>query len=178
MKIVDLQVIPFGVHRTEFRNGELQPDVEVVQTLTKVLTDEGAEGYYLGGRGHGDRDGILAGLYFLDLMVKTGKSPSELIDYLYSKVGPHYYQRLDVEFPEKQRTAIIRRLTGGPPPSIDGVKVVKSDNVDGFRFTLADNTWLLVRFSGTEPLLRIYTESDSPDRVEILLEVGKELAGV
>ena len=60
MKIVDLQVIPFRVRRTEFRNGELLPEVEAIQTLTKVLTDEGAEGYCLGGRGHGDRDGLQA----------------------------------------------------------------------------------------------------------------------
>ena len=60
MKIVDLQVIPFRVRRYGFRNGELQPEVEVVQTLTKVITDEAAEGYYFGGRGHGDQDGLLA----------------------------------------------------------------------------------------------------------------------
>lgn len=60
MRIVDLQVIPFRVPRRDFRNGEIQPEVEVVQTLTKVITDEGAEGYYLGGRGHGDHDGLLA----------------------------------------------------------------------------------------------------------------------
>ena len=172
-----------------YRLGELfkvpvfETPVGFKHVAPKMLAEDaligGEESGGYGFRDHApDRDGILAGLYFLDLMVKTGKSPSELVDYLYSKVGPHHYQRLDVQFPEKQRPAIIRRLTGAPPPSIDGVKVVKTDNVDGFRFTLADNTWLLIRFSGTEPLLRIYTESDSLDRVEILLEVGKELAGV
>ncbi|NIR95182.1 MAG: hypothetical protein GWO08_16425, partial [Gammaproteobacteria bacterium] len=60
MKIVDLQVIPFRVRRRNFQHGQMGPEVEVVQTLTKVITDEGAEGYYLGGRGHGDQDGLLA----------------------------------------------------------------------------------------------------------------------
>jgi L-alanine-DL-glutamate epimerase-like enolase superfamily enzyme len=60
VKITDLQVIPFRVSRRDFRHGEVRPDVDVVQTLTKVMTDEGAEGYYLGGRGHGDQDGLLA----------------------------------------------------------------------------------------------------------------------
>jgi L-alanine-DL-glutamate epimerase-like enolase superfamily enzyme len=60
VKIVDLQVIPFQVRRRTFRNGELLPEEEVVQTLTKITTDEGAEGYYLGGLGHGDQDGLLA----------------------------------------------------------------------------------------------------------------------
>jgi L-alanine-DL-glutamate epimerase-like enolase superfamily enzyme len=59
VKIADLQVIPFRVRRRTFRNGELLPEEEVVQTLTKITTDEGAEGYYLGGLGHGDQDGLL-----------------------------------------------------------------------------------------------------------------------
>ncbi len=125
-----------------------------------------------------ERDGILSGLYFLDLMVKTGKTPSQLLNYLFSKVGPHHYDRMDIEFPEGERQKIISRLNDSSPQSLGGVKVVKKDTFDGFRFTLADTSWLLVRFSGTEPLLRIYAESDSPTRVEKLLELGKELTGV
>ena len=60
MKIVDLQVISFRIRRRNFRNGQMQPEVEVFQTLTKIITDEGAEGYYLGGHGHGDADGLPA----------------------------------------------------------------------------------------------------------------------
>jgi len=142
-----------------------------------LIGGEESGGY--GFRGHvAERDGILASLYFLDLMVKTGKTPSELIDYLYSKVGPHHYLRADVRFPEDERQAIIDRLRDNPPESIEGVEVVKVDTFDGFRFTLADTTWLLIRFSGTEPILRVYAESDSPARVERLLESGRELAGV
>ena len=73
---------------------------------------------------------------------------------------------------------ISKRIKRNSPKSIDGVKVVKFDTTDGFRFILADTTWLLIRFSGTEPVLRIYAESDSPARVEKLLELGKQLAGV
>jgi len=124
-----------------------------------------------------ERDAILAGLYFLDLMVKTGKTPSELLEYLYSKVGPHYYKRIDIEFPAEEHQAINNRIRDNSPTSIDGLKV-KTDTTDGFLFTLADTTWLLIRFSGTEPVLRIYAESDSLTRVERLLELGKELAGV
>jgi len=61
MKIIDLQVIPFRVRRDGFHNGTIAHQVEAVQTLTKILTDEGAEGYYLGGAGHGDQDGLTAG---------------------------------------------------------------------------------------------------------------------
>ncbi|MBA7646838.1 Phosphoglucomutase [subsurface metagenome] len=142
-----------------------------------LIGGEESGGY--GFRGHiPERDGILAGLYFLDLMVKTGKTPSQLIDYLYSKVGRHHFQRIDVRYPEEECQAINNRLEQNPPDSIDGVKVAKFETTDGFRFILADNTWLLIRFSGTEPVLRIYAESDSPARVERLLELGKKLAGV
>lgn len=139
----------------------------------------GEESGGFGFRGHmPERDGILAALYFLDLIAKTGKNPSQLIDYLYSKVGPHHFNRVDVEFPEPERQAIIERIKHNHPGYIDGVKVLKFDTSDGFRFILADTTWLLIRFSGTEPLLRIYAESSTPVRVEKLLELGKELAGV
>ncbi len=139
----------------------------------------GEESGGFGFRGHmPERDGILSALYFLDLMVKTGKNPSELIGYLYSKVGAHHFDRVDVEFPEPERQVIIERIKHDHPEYIDGVKVVKFDTTDGFRFILADTTWLLIRFSGTEPLLRIYAESSTPAGVEKLLALGKELAGV
>ena len=93
-------------------------------------------------------------------------------------MGPHHYNRIDIEFPEEQRQSVLGRVENSRPESIDGVKVVKLDTTDGFRFTLADTTWLLIRFSGTEPLIRIYAESDTPARVERLLELGRDLAGV
>ena len=141
-----------------------------------IIGGEESGGY--GFRGHvAERDGILASLYFLDFMVQTGKSPSQLIDYLYSKVGPHHYKRVDITFPEAERKYIIDRVKK-LPKTIDGVEVAKVDTTDGFRFILADNTWLLIRFSGTEPLLRIYTETDSPERADRLLKIGREIAGV
>ncbi len=152
--------------------------VAPIMTAQNALVGGEESGGY-GFRGHVlERDGILAGLYFLDFLLKTGKTPSQLLDYLYSKVGPHHYQRADVEFPAGEREAIIKRISDNSPQSLDGVKVAKLDTSDGFRFMLADTGWLLIRFSGTEPLLRIYAESDSPARVERLLELGRKLAGV
>ncbi len=149
----------------------------IIMAKDALIGGEESGGYAF--RGHmPERDGILASLYFLDLMIKTGKTPSELIDYLYSKVGPHYYERVDVEFPAEERQTINNRIQHNPPGTIDGVKVVKSDTADGFRFILDDGTWLLIRFSGTEPVLRIYTETDSLARAKRLLELGRELAGV
>jgi len=125
-----------------------------------------------------ERDGILAGLYFLDLLVSLGRKPSQLLDYLYSKVGPHYYDRVDLGFPAEEREAIIDRITGSKPNELGGIKVNQFDTMDGFRFKLADKSWLLIRFSGTEPIIRIYAESDSLDKVAKLLKAGRELAGV
>ncbi|MBI2860386.1 MAG: phosphoglucomutase/phosphomannomutase family protein [Chloroflexi bacterium] len=141
-----------------------------------LIGGEESGGY--GFRGHlAERDGIVGNLYFLDLMAKTGKTPSQLIDYLYSKVGPHHYQRVDLHFDESQRKAVIARVQDAPQ-SIEGVKVLKLDTTDGFRLILADGSWLLIRFSGTEPVIRIYSETDSPERATRLLEAGRKLAGV
>jgi phosphomannomutase len=149
----------------------------IMKAKNALIGGEESGGY--GFRGHVlERDGILAGLYFLDFMLKTGKTPSQLLDYLYSKVGPHYYQRQDFTFAEDKRQAINKRISDNLPQSIDRVQVAKKDTTDGFRLMLADTTWLLIRFSGTEPLLRIYAESDSQERVERLLQFGRELAGV
>ncbi len=168
------EIFNVPVHETSVGFKYIAP---IMLAENALIGGEESGGY--GFRGHiPERDGILAGLYFLDLMVKTGKTPSELLDYLYSKVGHHYYKRIDIEFPAEERQAINNRIKDNSPENIDGVKVVKSDPTDGFRFILADTTWLLIRFSGTEPVLRIYAESNSLARVERLLELGKKLAGV
>jgi alpha-D-glucose phosphate-specific phosphoglucomutase len=149
----------------------------VMMERDAIIGGEESGGY--GFRGHmPERDGILAGIYFLDFMLKTGKTPSQLLDYLHSKVGPHYYHRRDFTFPEEQRQAITRKITDNMPRSLGGVKVSRVDSEDGFRLILADTSWLSLRFSGTEPVLRVYAESDSQARLESLLDEGRKLAGI
>jgi phosphomannomutase len=125
-----------------------------------------------------ERDAIVAGLFIADLTVKMGKPLSEVIAYLNEKAGPSFYHRNDYHFPEEQRSAIMQRLADNPPSSIDGAAVESINRADGFKYNLADNTWLMIRFSGTEPLLRIYTETNAPDRVERMLKLGKDMAGI
>lgn len=150
----------------------------VMLSQNALIGGEESGGY--GFRGNvPERDAILAGLYFLDFMVSTGKTPSELLEYLFSKVGAHYYNRVDIKFPADKRQAVIDRLKNNLPEKIDRVKVEKLDTYDdGYRFTLADGTWLLIRLSGTEPLIRIYAETGSRERVQELLDFGKKLAGL
>ncbi len=124
-----------------------------------------------------ERDGILAGLYFLDLMVKTGKKPSELIDELYSIVGPHYYDRVDSGF-SGDRKSREKKIVDANPKTIGGLAVTRLDTTDGFKFVLEDGGWMLIRFSGTEPIMRVYTETTHKDKVQAILQDGLKIAGL
>ena len=142
-----------------------------------LMGGEESGGY--GFRGHvPERDSIPAGLFIIDFMIQTGKTPSQLLDYLYNKVGPHYYERIDLHFAADLRVKILEHVKISNPGAIAGVKVAMTDNTDGFRYRLADNSWLLIRFSGTEPLLRIYSEASSPQQVQKILQAGKQLTGI
>ncbi|HEY7294726.1 MAG TPA: phosphoglucomutase/phosphomannomutase family protein, partial [Dehalococcoidia bacterium] len=125
-----------------------------------------------------ERDGCFSGLMFLDLMARAGKKPSELVAELYAKVGTHYYDRIDVHLEPATRDAAVARLATAQPADLAGVRVVSQDRVDGFRYELGDKGWVLLRPSGTEPLLRIYTETTDRSLVQPLLQAGKALAGV
>jgi alpha-D-glucose phosphate-specific phosphoglucomutase len=125
-----------------------------------------------------ERDGVLAGLFLLDLMIKKGKSPSQLIEYLYSLVGPHYYDRIDITLTPELRECALAHARSARPEKVAGLKVSGTDTVDGFRYTLQDGGWLLIRFSGTEPLMRIYTETTQQDKVQAILTAGKHIVGL
>ncbi len=142
-----------------------------------LIGGEESGGY--GFRGHvAERDGILAGLYFLDLMVRTGKSPSQLLAHLYSKVGQHHYLRNDVHFQAAEKSKVLDRVSKFKTGSLVGYKLDNINTKDGFKFNFAGGAWLLIRFSGTEPLIRVYAEAGSPEEAEKLVNAGKELAGV
>lgn len=129
-------------------------------------------------RGHvPERDGILAGLYILDMMHRTGKKPSELLQMLFDKVGAHYYDRIDTRF-EGDRQSREQRILSANPQTVGGLQVTGLDTTDGFKFGLEDGGWLLIRFSGTEPIIRVYTETTHPDRVQSILQDGLRVAGI
>ncbi len=125
-----------------------------------------------------ERDATLAGLFLLDLMIKLGRPMSEVIRYLFEKVGPHYYSRRDFHFDPAAKAEIIRRVSEHRPAELDGMRVAEINAMDGYKFILEDGSWLLIRFSGTEPVMRIYTETSDLARVQRMLDIGETIAGV
>jgi alpha-D-glucose phosphate-specific phosphoglucomutase len=124
-----------------------------------------------------ERDGILAGLYILDMMTRLDKKPSELLQLLFSKVGAHYYDRIDTRF-SGDRKAREAKIIAAEPKEIAGLKVTNINTTDGFKFCLEDGGWLLIRFSGTEALMRVYCETTHKDKIPEILDSGLKIAGL
>lgn len=126
-----------------------------------------------------ERDGILGNLYFLDLMVRTGKSPSQLLAHLFEKLGAsYYYDRVDTRFPSEHRPEVKARLDAARPEKLAGLRVTDIVTLDGYKYVLEDGGWLLIRFSGTEPIIRVYCETTDEGKVKPLLDEGLKLAGL
>lgn len=141
-----------------------------------ILGGEESGGYAF--RGHiPERDGILSGLYLLEFMATSGLSASGMVRHLFDAVGEHHYQRRDVKFDPGARSSIMERLTKSPLTELAGMPVRGMDEIDGRRW-LVDAGWVAARFSGTEPLLRIYCEADTTAHVQALLDAMEVHLGV
>lgn len=128
-------------------------------------------------RGHiPEGDGILMGLLLLEVMAEKRAPLHEIVADLQANFGPTFYDRIDVRLAHQvPKKRMVNLLVDAAPQQVGGETVVKVDTLDGMKFYLADHSWLLIRPSGTEPVLRIYAEARTVDMRDALLKMGGEM---
>lgn len=121
-----------------------------------------------------ERDGIYIGLLVIEIMTRKAKSLSQLVQELYDEYGFFCYKRHDLHVSEARKQTIINRAATGGLSSIAGYKILRFNDLDGCKYHFEDG-WLLIRASGTEPVLRLYCEADSPEKVDKVLAFAASL---
>lgn len=122
-------------------------------------------------------DGILMGLLLVEMVATADKPLDELVADLLNEVGPVHYTRLDLRLSRPiQKERMVKELAETAPVEISGISVNDINTMDGIKYLLEDDSWLLIRPSGTEPVLRIYAEASEPERVKALLDHGRSIA--
>jgi phosphomannomutase len=170
----------FGVKVHELKVGFKY--IGPVMTETNALIG-GEESGGFGFRGHlPERDGILAGLMVAQMIVDYGMPLSRILAHLEDLVGPHAYTRHDIRLSrdgyDQRREEMYARIKSNPPTTLAGARVVRTRDDDGFKFYMDDDSWVLVRFSGTEPLIRVYSEATTRERVDELLAALEAYLGL
>lgn len=122
-----------------------------------------------------ERDGILAGLVLLELLATEKTSVNKLLAKLEKQFGPHRYDRLDTHFPLEKRAKLMRHCAAHPPGKLAGSPVREVKAFDGVKYIAANGAWLMLRGSGTEPILRIYAEAKSDAEAKKLIRLGVKL---
>jgi phosphomannomutase len=122
-----------------------------------------------------ERDGIAAGLMLLEMLAVERTSINRLIAHLEKQFGPHRYNRIDTHFPLEKRGALMEFLKTNPPDKLLRSPLAEVKSFDGVKFVAQDGSWLMLRGSGTEPILRIYAEAKSDADVTKLLRLGVTL---
>lgn len=122
-------------------------------------------------------DGILMGLLLVEIVASSGVTLFELVEELLNDVGPAYYQRKDLRLNHPiAKTTMSQRLAEEAPAEIGGEKINAISTVDGVKYFIEDGSWLLIRPSGTEPVLRVYAEGRSPEMLKALVGYGEKIA--
>jgi phosphomannomutase len=175
-RMIDLLCKKFGLELFETPIGfkhicELMLDHDILMG--------GEESGGLGVKGHiPERDGILMGLLLLEAMAMSGKGLRELLDETMDEIGHFSYKRLDLPIDNLAKERLIATLKAGGIKTIANRPVARENFRDGFKYIFADGSWLLIRPSGTEPVLRLYSEARDRQAVDELLAAGREIAGV
>jgi len=174
-RMIDLLADKFGLELFETPIG-FKHICELM--LEKDILMGGEESGGLGVKGHiPERDGILLGLLLLEAMAVSGKGLRQLLDETMDEIGHFFYRRIDRRIGEDAKADLIARMNEQPPVEIAGRKVAGTNFNDGFKFIFENGDWLLIRPSGTEPVLRLYSEASEADQVDRLLRAAGAIAG-
>jgi phosphomannomutase len=146
--------------------------------LTEDVLLGGEESGGISFKGHiPEGDGVLMGLLLLEIVARSGTSLYQLVENLLEEVGPAHYARTDLRLSRPvEKDTMTAQLADSAPLQIGGESIVEVATMDGCKYILADDSWLLIRPSGTEPVLRVYAEGRSPEMVKALLEFGESVA--
>jgi phosphomannomutase len=150
---------------------------EKLATGEAAIAGEESGGYAWESKsGIAERDGMLTALLFLEMMAVTGKTPSQLWKDVETKYGASFYKRIDyrIHRPVADKTIWTAKLVKKLPKKILNTPIKELIQIDGLKIVLEDGHWLLMRPSGTEPLMRVYAESDKPERTQGLLDLAKK----
>ena len=163
--------VPVVVTRVGFKH-----IAEAMQRHDALAGGEESGGFAV--RGHiPERDGALASLLLLECMVMTGKSLGFLVREMEAEYGTHRYGRLDLRLNSLEaRDRVVEAIIASPPDRLLSVPVRHVETMDGVKLTRTDHSWVMVRASGTEPLLRIYAEAPTDAEVDALLAWGRRVA--
>jgi len=171
--MVDKMCEAYGLELTETGVGFKYIAAEMIKGGVLLGAEESGG---IGFAGHiPERDGIAAGLLLLELLATERISVNRLLANLVKQFGPHHYGRLDIRFPLEKRGALMAFLQANPPARLLRSPLADAKTYDGVKFIAQDTSWLMLRPSGTEPILRIYAEAKSDADVRKLLEVGVRL---
>ncbi|MDX1447056.1 MAG: phosphoglucomutase/phosphomannomutase family protein, partial [Lishizhenia sp.] len=121
-----------------------------------------------------ERDGIWMGLIIWEYMAKSGKSLNELIEEVYELVGPFKFERSDLHITEELKQSIISNCKANKYASFGEYKVTDIQTIDGFKFFLDNGGWVMIRPSGTEPVLRVYAEGKDLEEVRKMLRATEK----
>ncbi len=139
----------------------------------------GEESGGLGFRFHlPDRDGSLSALLLLEACAHADLPPRKLLEAIFEEVGEWHYARVDLHLDPAHAAETVEKVRRLAPATVAGRGVAERSDRDGVKLTLEGDSWLLLRPSGTEPVLRIYAEAESPEQVRVLLAAGREMVGV
>jgi len=117
-------------------------------------------------------------LMILEFMAKTGKSLKELVQLIYDEIGTFAFDRDDLHITEAQKEDVLSKCHGDKYSSFGPFKITRTEKLDGFKYYLDNNTWIMIRPSGTEPVLRVYCEAADRSIARTTLDaVKKELLG-